>query len=404
MNNNSEKVINQVKDVLVNFLSKSEAEEFIKSIKVYATSFEKLSENVSDVDKEQFKYQFPDGVDERIIVDRIITMSEKLLNKEKYFDLLLELAQIMIKIGNQAFALEILSDLKNLIGTDVDYKLYTGEANLLISKIYWSQAQWDDCDFYLNQAYSTFKSISYLKGYAKCENMFGTLYGEKGEFQKALNHFESALSFLKVSDDFSTQAMILTNLGIIHTIYGDFEKAIWNYQESIEKFQKLNDNNRIARVYHNIGMLYTRMEEYYLALEQFNNSITISSDNNYLSNCAVSYIGKAFIYAKLKNLPLADAFTDKAMEIACKINDTLSIADIYRIKGIIQSNLNNFELSEEFFENSIRLNDDFESRYNKAESSQELGDLLLTQENRIDEAEIHLKSAELILKDFKKSK
>ena len=145
------------------------------------------------------------------------------------------------------------------------------------------------------------------------------------------------------------------------------------------------------------------MEEYYLALEQFNNSITISSDNNYISNCAVSYIGKAFIYAKLKNLPLADAFTDKAMEIACKINDTLSIADIYRIKGIIQSNLNNFELSEEFFENSIRLNDDFESKYNKAESSQELGDLLLTQENRIDEAEIHLKSAEQILKDFKKS-
>ncbi|MDP2366139.1 MAG: tetratricopeptide repeat protein, partial [Ignavibacteria bacterium] len=357
--------------------------------------------NASDLDKEQFSHHFPDGVDERVIVDKIITLSERLLLKEKYFDLLIELAKIMIKIGNQAFAQEILSDLKNLIGTNGIYRLHNGEANLLISKIYWSQAQWDDCDFYLNEAYSSFKSISYFEGYAKCENMLGTLYGEKGDFQKALNHFESALTYLKESDDLSTQAMILTNLGIIYTIYGDFEKAIWNYKDSIEKFKKLNDNNRIARVYHNIGMLYTRMGEYYLALEQFNISITLSIENNYLSNSAVSYIGKAFIYTKLKNLQLADAFTDKAMEIACKINDTLSIADIYRIKGIIQSNLNNFELSEEFFENSIRLNDDFESNYNKAESSKELGNLL-NKEDRKDEAEVHLKSAEQIFKDLKK--
>ena len=145
----------------------------------------------------------------------------------------------------------------------------------------------------------------------------------------------------------------------------------------------------------------TRMGEYFLALEYFNNSITLSVDNQYLSNCAISYIGKAFIYTKLNNVPLADAFTDKAMEIACKLNDTLSIADIYRIKGIVQSNLNNFDLSEEFFESSIRINDDFESIYNKAESSKELGNLL-TQENRKDEADVHLKSAEQELKKFKK--
>lgn len=401
MNNNSEKIITHVKDVLVNFISQSDADEFIKAVKVYANSFDIIDADASDMDKQHINYQFPDGVDERVIVDKIITLSERLLLKDKYYSLLLELAQLMIKIGNQAFALEILTDLKNAIGANADFKVYNGEANLLISKIYWTQAQWEDCDFYLDEAYTSFKSVGYLKGFAKCENMLGTLYGEKGEFKKALEHFEAALVILKESDDLSTQAMILTNLGIIYTIYGDYEKAIWNYKDSIEKFKSLNDKSRIARVYHNIGMLYTRMGEYYLALEQFNSSITLSIENNYQSNSAVSYIGKAFIYTKLKNLPLADAFTDKAMEIACKLNDTLSIADIYRIKGIIQSNLNNFELSEELFENSIRLNDDFESKYNKAESTQELGNLL-KQDHRKTEAEVHLKSAEKILKEFKK--
>jgi tetratricopeptide (TPR) repeat protein len=401
MNNNTEKIIEQVKKVLLNFLSQSDADEFIKAIQIHANSFSELNEKISDLDKEQVNMNFTEGISERVIVDKIITLAEKLLLKEKYLGLLLELAQIMIKIGNQSYALEILTDMKNVIGGEGEFRVQQGEANLLVSKIYWSQAQWSDCDFYLTEAYNNFKLAEFDKGYAKCENMLGTLYGEKGEFKKALAHFEAALDYLKESDDISTQAMILTNLGIIYTIYGDFEKAIWNYKDSIEKFQKLNDKNRMARVYHNIGMLYTRLKEYYLALENFNNSITLSIENQYLSNCAVSYIGKAYIYTKLKNLPLAEAFTDKAMEFACKLNDTLSIADIYRIKGIIQSNLNNFDLSEEFFENSIRLNDDFDSKFNKAESDQELGELL-NQKNRKDEAEVHLKSAEQIFKDIKK--
>ncbi|NNG26696.1 MAG: tetratricopeptide repeat protein, partial [Ignavibacteriaceae bacterium] len=111
-----------------------------------------------------------------------------------------------------------------------------------------------------------------------------------------------------------------------------------------------------------------------------------------LSNCAVAYIGKAFIYTKLKNSALAEAYTNKAMEIAYKINDTLSIADIYKIKGMIQDDMDNFQLSEEFFENSIRLNNDLESKLNKAESSAELGKLL-QKTDREEEARHYLESA-----------
>lgn len=403
MTNNIEKIIRSVKELLGSFLAPSDVEEFIRAINTYKKSLQSPAlDELVDIDKNQIAHKFTDGLDERIIVDKIITLAERLLSKEHYFKLLLEFALLMIKIGNLAFALEILTDMKNKVSTSED-KIYNAEANLIISKIYWSQAQWEDCEYYITEAYLEFKNLSNYKGYAKCENMLGTLFGEKGDFQKALIHFEAALAFLKESDDISTQAMILTNLGIIYTIYGDYEKAIWNYKDAIEKFKTVNDPNRIARVYHNIGMLYSRMGEYYLALEQFNNSITISLEYSYLSNCAVSYIGKAYIYTKLNNIALADAFTDKAMEIACTLNDTLSIADIYRVKGIIQSNLNNFELSEEFFENSIRLNDDFESKYNKAESSEELGKLL-DKSDRKDEAELHLKSAEEIFKIVKKKK
>lgn len=401
MRNNFEIIIFSVKELLDDFLAHSDVEEFIKGINTYKKSLRNPAyDNLADVNKNHIAHKFTEGLDERIILDKIITLAERLFSKEYYFKLLLEFAEHMIKIGNLAFALEILTNIKNKISKSED-KIFNAEANLLISKIYWSQAQWEDCEYYLTEAYIEFYDLGNYKSYAQCENMLGTLFGEKGDFQKAIIHFEAALAFLKKSEDLSMQAMILTNLGIIHTIYGNYEKAILNYKDAIEKFKVVNDSNRIARMYHNIGMLYSRMAEYYLALEQFNNSITISLEYSYLSNCAISYIGKAYIYTKLNNIVLADAFIDKAMEIACTLKDTLSIADIYRVKGIIQSNLNNFELSEEYFENSIRLNNDLKSNYIKAESTAELGKLL-DKGDRKDEAEFHIKSAEEIFKTVKR--
>lgn len=368
--------MNQVKGVLINYMSRTDAEEFIKAINAYANSFVQESNGVDKLDKTQIEYSVPNGVNDRVIVDKVITLAEVILPKENYCNLLLDLAQLMNINGNNNFALEILENLKNGTGTKTRCYKFRGDANLLISKIYWQQAQWEDCEFYLTEAYNEFREILDFVGYAKCENMYGTLYGEKGDFEKAIKHFETALEYLDKKEDHLTHAMIMTNMGVVYTIYEDFEKAIWNYKNAAEKFELLRDQNRLARVYHNIGMLYSRMKEYDNALEQFNNSITISLEYNYLSNSAISYIGKAFIYTKMGNNELANAFTDKAMEIACRINDALSIADIYRIKGIIHSNLNDFNLSEEFFENSIRLNDDLESSYNKTESSKELDELL----------------------------
>jgi tetratricopeptide (TPR) repeat protein len=87
------------------------------------------------------------------------------------------------------------------------------------------------------------------------------------------------------------------------------------------------------------------------------------------------------------------------MELAHKINDTLSIADLYKIKGMIQNNMENFELSEEMFENSLRLNKDFESKLNEAESSVELGKLLEKTE-RITEAKSYFDFANDFFKNL----
>jgi len=403
MNNTNQKIVKDLKHLLDNYLTKSSSQDLIKILDE-DISIQTLSENdMVELDKTQLEYEPPRGVDYRIIFDKIIIHCEKLLSEEKYLKLILDMSELMFFAGELSYSLEISEILLNKIRNEVKYTIIRAEANLMISKIYWSQAYWEDCSHYISEAKKIFKSVNSNPGLAKCENMLGTFYGERGEFNKAETHLEKALSYLSVEDDLSPRAMIFTNLGIIKTINKDYEKAIWNYKNAAEAFNKLNDQRRLARVYHNIGMLYTKMESFDAALDEFNKCITLSLENDYLSNCAVAYIGKAFIYIKLNNQSLADAYTDKAMELAYKLNDTLSIADIYKIKGMIQNDLNNFELSEEMFENSIRLNKDVESKLNEAETSLQMGELL-NKSNRSSEAKPYLETAQSYFNGLKSVK
>ena len=392
MNIKNRNIVKDLKQLLINYLTKTIANDFIKTIDEEIPIKPGNQSQISESEKIQIEYELPKGINYRIHVDKIITHCAKLLPDEKYFNLILDLSQLMFFAGEISYSLEIAEDLLNMLRKDEKYAHTKAETLLMISKIYWSQAFWDDCNYYVAEAITIFKSMNNEPGIAKCENMLGTLCGERGDFDKSQEHFKNALYHLNAEDDLLARAMILTNLGIINTVKGEYDKAIRNYKNAEEKFNKLNDVRRLARVHHNIGMLYTRIKNYDAALEEYNKCITLSLENNYLSNCAVAYIGKAFIYSKVKNPALANAYTDKAMEIAYKLNDTLSIADIYKVKGIVQNDMNNFELSEELFENSIRLNKDIENKLNEAESSVQLAELL-QKNNRNEEAKTYLNSA-----------
>ncbi|MFB3057495.1 MAG: tetratricopeptide repeat protein [Ignavibacteriaceae bacterium] len=400
MKNNNTNIVKDLKNLLDDYMTKASSREFIKKLEKDNSVYNNDVSDFTKLDKSQVEYEVPKGIDYRVMVDKMITHCENDLPEEKYYNLLLDLSQLMLHSGEVSFSLEIAENLLSKLNTDNKNVSFLAEANLMVSKIYWSQAIWDDCNYYVSKAMQLYLSISNEHGIAKCENMLGTLYGEKGEFEKALQYLENALAHLKEENDLATRAVILTNLGVIYTINGDFEKAVWNLKTAIEKLESLNDTRRASRVYHNIGMLFTRMGKYDEALDEFNKCISHSLDNDYLSNCAIAYVGKAYIYTKLKNSALADAYTDKAMEIAYKINDTLSIADIYKIKGMIQTEMDNFQLSEEFFENSIRLNKDLENKLNVAESSAELGKLLKNNE-REEEAKPYLDSAVRYYKEIK---
>ena len=376
----------EIEGLLNEFLGQEEAANFFKGLNQDVSDKQNRTYQAGSEDQFQLSSQIPVGMNERDLINGIVTYVEKKLETEKLLKLLLDLSQIMTFNGEVSIATELCDDVIAKTENEKQFSKYRAEALLSLARISWSQAYWDQSLEYVKESYKIFAAIEDKTGFARCENMLATIFGEKGEVKVALEHLERGLLFLADSNDIALRAMFEVNLGILYNIQGETGKALWNLKNGLVKYEQLNDTRRISRVRHNIGMIYTKLEDYQAAIEEFNKSISISMENGYLSNCAIGYIGKAYIYSKLKNNSLADVFTDKAMEISYKINDTLSIAEVYKIKGMIQSDLENFELSEEMFENSLRLNEDLGSDLNKAESFDELSSLY-EKSNQKDKAE-----------------
>ncbi len=193
MGNGNTSITNDLKNLLDDYMTKASAEEFIKGIEEENLSSINEAIEISELDKSQVGYDLPNGMDYRLLVDRIITHSENHLAEERYYNLLLDLSQLMLFAGEMAYSLEIAQDLQNKLGSNNNFKSILAETNLMISKIYWSQAYWEDSEFYISEATRIFGSLSSKTGIAKCENMLGTFHGEKGEFNKAKIHLENAL-------------------------------------------------------------------------------------------------------------------------------------------------------------------------------------------------------------------
>ena len=372
MQNKTSKIIDDISLELKQYFDTEETQKFYtllkESEKRKIEPYEISSENKFQISKE-----IESGSNIRDQIDKLLTFADSRVSQIEFLKLSLTITNLLINYGELELAIDVSDDI--LTRTDKDQISILGETYLLQSKIAWNMSEWKDSISLCKKAYKIFDKLSDFAGMTKCENMMGTIEGEKGNISKSKEHFEKAESFLHNLHNNSLKAMIYLNLGVNSNIRGNYSESKAYFLNALNYYSKLNEPRNLARLNHNIGMLYSELNENETAIKYFNDSINISLEKGYLSNCAISFIAKAYSYSQLGEQDLSDAFAEKALEISYKINDRLSIADAYRVKGIIQKNLNNFNLSEEFFENSIRLNEDFNNEINTAESTAELGKL-----------------------------
>ncbi len=384
-----------ISEVLPDFFSKSQLEEFIT---LYQSSLTDNQKSESFQETKQLEYKIQDGLNYRSQIDLLITFSGNKLPKEKFLSLLLYISQVSITNGEFLAAIDINQKIIVLTVNDNNMTDLNANAHLLVGEIYSRQANWQDSFDFTNKALNVFSSVNDVKGIAKCENLLGTIHGDLGDLKKAIESFESALEKSDQESNHIEKAKIEINLGIVSSIKGLFDEALVYFKRALVNYTKVDDKKRIAEIHQNIGVVYSKKGEYDFAMKSLDESLAYSIETNYLQNIGIVYLNKSFVYSKINDFSLSNAFADKSMEVAHKLNDKVTIAEIYKIKGVIQRSVQNYVLSENYLETSLRLNIEIGNQLNRAETYQELG-ILYNAMGKLDKSKENFK---LALEFFKK--
>lgn len=306
----------------------------------------------------------------RNFIDKTITYAERNLGIEDYQKLQYDLSLILAECDEMNIAEEILTNLINdtKTGSHLKAESLLGLADILIRKSFW-----DKSIVLIVTARELFGDLNDSIGLAKCENMCGTYYGERGEIVSARNHFVNSLNLLKENEDDKLEARIESNLAILEVICGNCNIANKYFINAIEKFEKVGELKRMAEQQHNLGMMYLEQKEYEKAIKEFDGVIELAANKQYQTILTISYLGKANALALMNNNKAGLEYCYKAMDIAVKIEDRMTIADVYRVIGIIERNYKHYDLAEKYLNISMRLNDEIKNRLNTAETSYEFG-------------------------------
>jgi len=307
-------------------------------------------------------------IEQRMIIDRAITYAKKKLEGDDYSRFQLAIVKVLAEGDNLNMAEEIL-----LTSTSEDHsEFYYAESLLAMADILLRKSFWSNSNNLIDKAKEIFTKLDNKIGLAKCENLYGTSYGERGEVQLAKNHFLKGIDLLKNNVAGKLEAELETAFAILENICGNFDASKEHFYKALHTFEKLNEQKRIAELNHNIGMLYLESEEYEKAVNEFDKGIAVAIKGNFKTILSISYLGKANALLYLEDYNNTAEYCYKAMDIAINIEDKLTIADVYRVMGILERKLNHYNTSESYFQISLRLNEELGNKLNSAESAYEI--------------------------------
>lgn len=373
--------------LLAGFINNSELEEFLLKLNGGIERSNKSLEVINEFYAQQLKIEYNFARD-RIEIDRAITFTRKNLAGEGYLEFLRKLGQICIGHGKLNLAYEVLTKAVK----ESEKSNQKAEGLLLLSDVYSRRADWKKGIAALEEAKTLFLSSNNDPGTSKCENLLGSIYGERGELENAKLHFENSLLLIDPEKEKELAASIESNLGTIEIIYENYQKAIEYFKQAQRKFESLGDFRRLAELKQNIGMMHFNQKNYTEAIVEFDQSIDIALREKLMPVLGLCYLSKANVLIEMADYENASNFADKAMEVCHHIDDKLSIADIYRTKSIIERKLNNYALAESYLQSSLRLNKKMKNILNIAEASFELANLY-GELNRQNEKQEYLKEA-----------
>ncbi len=250
-----------------------------------------------------------------------------------------------------------------------------------------------------------FKTLKDQIGVASMLNSLGVLKIESGQpITEAEKDINEAKNIARSHGNNLLLSQTLLNLANIYSIEGSWEKALTHYDELSKIIDPEKQKGTLARANYGIAIVYKFQKEYDKASEYLQKCITMSNEIHNSQLKALSYLEKAEVLYYRGEYATSTALATTAFQIFSEIGDRLSLADVYKVMGMINRDAERFELALSYFENSLKINQNFNYPLSLGETHYEIGQYFTQtgkKENALDNFHSALKSFKQINASWK---
>ncbi len=164
----------------------------------------------------------------------------------------------------------------------------------------------------------------------------GEIYRKLGQYPRALDFLERALTTFKLSKDSPQQAVTLNNIGVVYKSQGKYQKALESYQKALAIKRELGDEAGEALVLNNIGEIYRNQGQYPQALEYYQKALEIF---------------QPFRRNNIFNVIVEDA--TQALEISQPINNRKGKGATLHNLGVVYNELGQYSKALSFYQQAL---------------------------------------------------
>ncbi len=169
--------------------------------------------------------------------------------------------------------------------------------------------------------------------------------------------------------------------GTIYALKNDFQNASKYYIEAAEQFEKINKPYSTAMIYNNLGLMYNNTNNRKLALKYFEKGLKIAEEHKIDKAKALLYINLTNLYISEGNLNAGLESALKADKLCLKLGMEKEQAVNANLTGAIYYYHSNFEKALEFYRLSHKLSKKSGDTHSEHIALNNIGEVMALQKN-----------------------
>ncbi len=210
---------------------------------------------------------------------------------------------------------------------------------------------------------------------ARALTNLGLVYFWQARYQQAAEHHDQALALYREIGDHAGEADALTRLGLVYQQQGHDQQASEHHQQALALFREIGHRDGEANVLDDIGVAYWHQGRYGPAVEHLEQALALfrELDHRVGEAHALGYLG--LVHQRLGHYEQADEHLEQALALFRELDHRVGEARALAILGSVEARQGRYEQADEHLEQALALFRELGDRIGEADALATFGEV-----------------------------